>query len=228
MQENRSKQTPNKIVAMEQAKDNKAFEETYRYYLSQIADLDPAETASRLGCSREGQELLIPLYGRTYRVGPAGMVSPEGKRPIHAEVVLFSKHLLLAPEVPAEPREWASFQDFKDGAPFAAAFANQVEKGLAQDFSGRSQELEQACERLNGQDPQMGLSYTICRSFRALPRINVLLLFDEMDEEFPAEAKILFPDNINHYLDMECVAILGWLLKDYLRLAVGGREMSII
>ena len=54
------------------------------------------------------------------------------------------------------------------------------------------------------------------RRFRALPRVPLLLLFNDADEEFPAEARILFRANAERILDMECLAILGWLLSSKL------------
>jgi hypothetical protein len=208
-----------------------AFQAIYEDYLHQLAELDLFEQAGRLGLSllrEEGPELEIPLYGRSYRVSPRGIRPPSGERPLHAEVVLLSRYVLLAPRTPPPQKDWSAFKDFRDAAPFAGAFSVQVEASLARAFSGRAGNLEGACGELRGTDPQMGLAYTLCREFPALPSIRTLLLFDDADEEFPAEARILFPDNAAAFLDMECLAILGWLLKDFLRLSAGGSGMSIM
>jgi hypothetical protein len=58
-----------------------------------------------------------------------------------------------------------------------------------------------------------------------LPKIPVLLLFDDADEEFPAQCKVLFERRAEHYLDPECLAILGMLLSDFLNKAVPGDEL---
>jgi hypothetical protein len=208
-----------------------AFQAIYEDYLHQLAELDLSEQAGRLGLSllrEEGPELEIPLYGRSYRVSPRGIRPPSGERPLHAEVVLLSRYVLLAPRTPPPQKDWSAFKDFRDAAPFAGAFSVQVEAGLARAFSGRAEELERACDDLAGRDPYLGLSYTLCREFAALPGIRVMLLFNDRDEEFPAEARILFPDNAASFLDMECLAILGWLLKDLLRLAAGGEGLSLM
>jgi hypothetical protein len=53
--------------------------------------------------------------------------------------------------------------------------------------------------------------------FNALPRVPVLLLFNDADDEFPAHCSLLFEGRAEKYLDAECLAILGMLLSVYLR-----------
>ncbi len=54
--------------------------------------------------------------------------------------------------------------------------------------------------------------------FNALPKLPMVLLFNDRDEEFPAQAKILFEQRAEVYLDAECLAILGNLLFQRLTL----------
>ena len=48
----------------------------------------------------------------------------------------------------------------------------------------------------------------------------LLLLFNDKDEEFPAQCTVLFEKRTETYLDMECVAMVGMLFFDYLKTAV--------
>ncbi|MGD8762104.1 MAG: DUF3786 domain-containing protein [Desulfobacteraceae bacterium] len=43
-----------------------------------------------------------------------------------------------------------------------------------------------------------------------------MLLFNDKDEEFPAQCSVLFERRTENYLDMECVAMVGMLLYNYL------------
>lgn len=225
------------LSGLRESNPSEAFQEIYSDYLGQLAELDLTDRAKRLGLTllreggsaeNSGPELGIPLFGRVYGLSPQGILPPSGERPLHAEAVLLSRYILLAPQNPSAQKDWSAFRDFADAAPFAGAFATQVEKGLAESFSGRAEELERACSDLRGEDPDMGLAYTLCREFPALPGIRMVLLFNDADEEFPAESRILFPDNAADYLDMECLAILGWLLKDFLHLSAGGHGLSLM
>ena len=53
--------------------------------------------------------------------------------------------------------------------------------------------------------------------FKSLPKIPVLLLFNDSDEEFPAQCTVLFERSAENYLDMECLAMVGMLLFEWLK-----------
>ncbi len=213
---------------MDKVELSEAFQEVYDTYLKQIAEIDLAPRAPLLGGLMENQEMIVTLLTRVFRISPQGIFTPEGERPIHAETVVLSRYVLMCPGQPSQNTGWVSYKDFRDAAPFAGAYTNNVEKAIARNFQGRLPSLEAACNDLEGQEQGMDISYQLIRRFQALPRVPLLLLFNDVDEEFPAESKVLFPDNAADYLDMECLAILGWLLADYLNLAAGGTQISIM
>jgi hypothetical protein len=53
--------------------------------------------------------------------------------------------------------------------------------------------------------------------FNPLPRVPLLLLFNDADDEFPAHCSLLFERRAEKYLDAESLGILGMLLSVYLR-----------
>jgi hypothetical protein len=53
--------------------------------------------------------------------------------------------------------------------------------------------------------------------FDALPKVPILLLFNDLDSEFPAQSSVLFERRASKYLDVECLAMAGWLFSEYLR-----------
>jgi hypothetical protein len=197
------------------------FEQIYRDYLDQVGRLDLATTAESLGIVADGSSALIPLFGKPYSVSKDGISDPHGKQPIHSISVVLCKYLLLCPKRAPDDQDWVSFRDFKDSAPFVGGFVNNVERTIARDFSGRLNELETACKGLGGRPVEMGLSYQVAMSFVALPKVPLFLLFNDADEEFPSQCSVLFERRAESYLDMECLAILGWLLSDNLNRASG-------
>ena len=207
------------------------FEAIYTDYLKRIEELDLGQKARVVGGEINNSELVLPFLGKYYRISKDHLLDTEGKRPLHAVIVVLCQYLLLSPGEPVQDEDvgdWLSFRDFKDAAPFAGAFVSNVEKNIIQHFQGRLESLKWASEQIQGYEPDTGLSYDLIRVFPALPRMDLMLLFNDMDEEFPAECKVLFPDTADKYLDMECLAMAGWLLADYLRLQAGGKEMSIM
>ncbi|MDX2498063.1 MAG: DUF3786 domain-containing protein [Desulfobacterales bacterium] len=198
------------------------FMETYQNYLHQIAKIDMDSRSEKLGGTVEGNQVIISFFGRPYRISGQGIKDPSGEQPAIGISVVICKYLLLCPEIPSLDKEWVSYRDFKDAAPLAGSFVNNTERAIAHNFSGRLDELDGACKKLGGWNPGLDLSYQLTIKLYPLPKVPVLLLFDDVDEEFPAQCKVLFERRAEHYLDPECLAILGMLLSDFLNKAVHG------
>jgi hypothetical protein len=64
--------------------------------------------------------------------------------------------------------------------------------------------------------PGLDRAYQFAARFEALRRVPLLLLFNDDDEDFPAQCTLLFQRRAEKFLDMECLAICGWLLADTL------------
>ena len=192
------------------------FEETTKNYLAQLAGIDFLSRAKSLGIGMADGEALIPLLGKTYRVSLKGVFDPSGKEPTHAVSVVLCKYLLLCPDSTPRGEDWVSYKDFKDAGPFIGGFVNNTEKALVRYFSGRKDGLKLAGHNLGGHPPDLELSYQAVLQFDVLPKIPLLLLFNDKDEEFPAQCNLLFQKKAERYLDMECLAILGWFLTDTL------------
>jgi hypothetical protein len=155
-------------------------------------------------------------------------VDSSGKEPIHSVKVVLCQYLLHAPAVEPEEKDWVSYKDFKDASPFVGGFQNNTEKALAKNFAGRLETLRRACLRLGGRDPGLGWGYQLSMEFDPLPQVPILLLFNDADEEFPAQCLLLFERRAEKYLDMESMAILAWLLTDYLSQSLGDMGTTVM
>lgn len=189
-----------------------AFEQIYQDYLDQIRALDLGWIGPRLGVALEGEGVVIPLFGIPHRVSGAGIWDPGGKRPVHSVCVILSKYLILSPQWEPAGSEWVTYREFKDAAPFVGGFATHAERPISQAFAGRLYELEEAASRLGGQVVRTEVRADLAIRFQALPKVPMLMLFNDEDEDFPAQCSILFERRASRYLDMECLAILGWVL----------------
>ncbi len=197
------------------------FEKIYRDYLEQVAGADILSRAEKLGIQADKDETVIPFFSKSFSVSAKGITDPEGNTPTHAVNVVLCKYLLIfsaeelqteSPQMPA----WVSYRDFKDAAPFAGAFANNTERAIEGKFSGRLDALKTAGKSLGGYSPDIDLSHDLSMVFDALPKVPILLLFNDADDEFPAQCSVLFERRAEKYLDMECLAMVGWLLADHL------------
>jgi hypothetical protein len=95
-----------------------------------------------------------------------------------------------------------------------------VEGAVVETFAGRLADLEKAAKELGGYPPGEDFPYDACFRFDALPKIPMLLLFNDVDEEFPAKCTVLFQASAENYLDGECLAMLGAQLAGRLTLVL--------
>jgi hypothetical protein len=194
------------------------FEETYNDYLSRLAGIDLADAAACLGATMDEGRAVIPFLNRTYRVSKNGIIRDDGQRPQLGTCVILSRYLLMCPLNEPVKMEWASYRDFKDSGPLAAYWANDVEGALGEAFAGRLADLAKAAAQLGGYTPGEEFPYDACYRFDALPKIPMLLLFNDADDEFPAKCTILFQASAEEYLDGECLGMLGAQLAGRLRM----------
>jgi hypothetical protein len=192
------------------------YDRIRRQYLDEIFGSDYSSRLLELGVRANGNEIIIPFFKKSYRVSANGIFDPSGMQPSHSVSVVLCKYLLQCPDIHPVGDDWVSYRDFRDAAPFAGSFANNVERAIAGNFTGKLTELQGACLKLGGYPPRVSLSYHLAMQFDALPKVPILLLFNDLDSEFPAQSSVLFERRANRYLDVECLAMAGWLFSEYL------------
>jgi hypothetical protein len=131
--------------------------------------------------------------------------------------VILCKYLLLCPLIEPLGGNWLSYKDFKDAAPLIQAFSNTVTQPIAETFSNRLAELNVAGNKIGGYPPTDEYPYDLAMQFDALPKIPILLLFNDKDDEFPAQCSVLFEKRAEKFLDMECLAMVGMRFFEYLK-----------
>lgn len=192
------------------------FERIHSDYLEKVAGLDFTAIAERLMVTATADEVVVPLFGFDHRISARGVWGDNEQRPSHAVGVILFKYLLMCPQEAPGDDVWVTYKDFKDAAPFAGGFFNTAEKPIADRFAGRLDDLETACRKLNGKPAAVEVSSDLAVQFQALPKVPVVLLFNDHDEDFPASATVLFERCAQRYLDMECLAMIGMVLASWL------------
>lgn len=195
------------------------FDETYASYLSQIAKLDLCALHKPLGFEMDGDSAVMPLFDQTMRVGKDGLADEGGHTPGLSASVVLCKYLLMAPKVPPDPGPLKTFKDFADAAPLIHFFSQNVEGQIARSFSGHASRLIAACGETGGEPYANDWAYQVKFRFSGLPRIPVILLFNDAEEGFDAQCTFLFRSSVQYYLDMESLAMMGGLLAGSLQRA---------
>ena len=60
---------------------NPVFEKNYSYYLDEIAKVDFGEVKDTLACRVDGDQLVVPFFGREYRVSRSGITDAANRKP---------------------------------------------------------------------------------------------------------------------------------------------------
>lgn len=100
--------------------------------------------------------------------------------------------------------EWVSFEMLRDASPFAAAFCKGILLPLADLFCGREDLLRPAVETLGGAQAARN-SYWL-PAFACIP---VRLNFWDGDDEFPAQANLLFDRSAVDFIHVESVVTIA-------------------
>lgn len=193
-------------------KKSAVFEETYNNYLQQLAEIDYLSRADVLGARTSGDELVIAFYGKDYRISAGGITDVSGAKANFAICVVLCKYVLVCPRDVMPEGTWVTYREFRDAGPLIGYFNANTNKTIVSSFNGRLDLLAACAQKLGAAPMEDGAAYDLSLMFNALPRIPVLLRFNDGDEEFPAHCSILFRQSAEHYLDMESLAIAGTFL----------------
>ena len=196
------------------------FKKTYEKYLAQVDGVDFNLVKQKLGAEVEKNKIIIPLFGKPYKVSGAGISDQVGKQPMLDICVILCKYILLCPPIPPKGQDWVSFRDFKDSGPLTSYFINDVERAIATQFNGKLCDMKNACRILNGYSPDIEVAYDLSMQFDVLPKVPVVMLFNDADHEFSATCSVLFERRAENYLDPECLAMVGRCLFTYLKKVV--------
>lgn len=121
-------------------------------------------------------------------------------------------------DIPVASGILVPFRQVKRVYPFEAAYKRTVLKTLQEAFSGHVEELKNACEKLGGKPlPQGDVGYQLS----VYPFLDMAVYFWDADDEFEAQANMLFDSNITNFLHEENVVCVAADAVYYLTEAAG-------
>lgn len=184
------------------------YEKQREDWRRQFLTMDQADICRRLPeVQKTDTKLILWHYGRRFAVDrQSGEISVlSDSRPVDITPQLNIYTLFRYAQTAARlTGEWAPFRDLKDGSPFAAAFQNGILAPLAETFCGREERLEKAVRALRGE--RLGASGFLLPAFACIP---VKLLFWDGDDEFPAQANLLFDRSATDFIHIESIVTVA-------------------
>lgn len=117
---------------------------------------------------------------------------------------------------------WVPFRDVRGASPFTPAFERNVLMPFAKTFEGHTEELKKAAEAIGGISVKQGDAGYIIPAFDCIP---MQYLFWDGDDEFSAQANILYDYSVTDYIHVESTVSLA--TEGILRLAeTAGLELK--
>ncbi len=156
------------------------------------------------------QRLPIPYYGRVYFIDPrSGVITdaqcPGRKLPFATVMAIYHVFYYSKPK-PFPSGKWVPIRELREAGVFEHAFKKQNLEPFAKAFSGKADLLRQAGENL-GFCP-IGFS-DVGFEAKIYPFLSIRFLFWDGDDEFSAQANVLFDYNITDYVHAETAIMIG-------------------
>jgi hypothetical protein len=175
---------------------------------AQLSRLEPDEIAERSGCALDANgRYRLDFMGRAYTVDKSFVVR---RADTNEEVAAFIQSIMLMYLATADgtpPFEhWISFHDLPDGMFYEKAFRSYSGEELVRGLCGDVAAFKRAALRWPGTPIGLG---DAAFAFRVLPRVRLAVVMYAADEDFPAQARVLFEATAPHYLSTDGLAILG-------------------
>jgi hypothetical protein len=148
----------------------------------------------------------VPFLDRTYLLNPDGFEfsdsdAPEKEVPIQEQILVL--HYLMASAPPGLSGDWVSYREIPGASFYNAAFIKRAIDPMKKVFGQDPDGFQTAAGRLNGKPIEPG---DVGFEFDVFPRVPLQIILYTGDDEFPAEANILFDRSIEGILSPEDIA----------------------
>lgn len=184
-------------------------EQALRALLAKIAPADFHALAEACGASYLAgppEALQVDFLGLPHRITRDDVVALGGEAPsVWVKIFL----LIYATRAPGTrpAGEWASFRELPNTTSKSKSFEANTDR-IGRTFEGKIADLDRAVAQAGGRAEAFG-SADRAWAFRALPRVELLLLFWDRQEDFGARASLLVDRQILDYLDQEAIVFLA-------------------
>ena len=182
-------------------------------------EMDQEELIRKFQLEADEEFLYIIYFSKRFRIDRKnGFITEDGKSPGFDTVMNIYNTFYYSAAHPVASGNLVAFRQVKRVYPFEAAYRRTIIFRLQELFAGKTEELRKACEVLGGTLlPQGDVGYVL----PVFPFLNIAVLFWDKDEEFEAQANMLFDSEITEFMHEENVVCVAADAVYYLTLAAG-------
>ena len=195
------------------------YEQVIENWRRKFLEMDQVALIRKFDLEADDEALYITYFSRKLRIDRKnGVITDQGVRPGFDTVMNIYNTFYYAAEHPVASGNLVAFRQVKRVYPFEAAYRRTIIFRLQKTFSGKTAELKKACEILGGTPlPQGDVGYVL----PVFPFLNIAVLFWDTDEEFDAQANMLFDSEITEFMHEENVVCVAADAVYYLTRAAG-------
>lgn len=195
------------------------YDQVIENWRLKFLEMDQEELIRKFQLEADEEFLYIIYFSKRFRIDrKTGFITEDGKSPGFDTVMNIYNTFYYSAAHPVASGNLVAFRQVKKVYPFEAAYRRTIISRLQELFSGKTEELRKACEALGGTLlPQGDVGYVL----PVFPFLNIAVLFWDKDEEFEAQANMLFDSEITEFMHEENVVCVAADAVYYLTLAAG-------
>ena len=195
------------------------YDQVIENWRLKFLEMDQEELIRKFQLEADEEFLYIIYFSKRFRIDRKnGFITEDGKSPGFDTVMNIYNTFYYSAAHPVASGNLVAFRQVKRVYPFEAAYRRTIISRLQELFAGKTEELRKACEALGGTLlPQGDVGYVL----PVFPFLNIAVLFWDQDEEFEAQANMLFDSEITEFMHEENVVYVAADAVYYLTLAAG-------
>lgn len=195
------------------------YDQVIENWRLKFLEMDQEELIRKFQLEADEEFLYIIYFSKRFRIDRKnGFITEDGKSPGFDTVMNIYNTFYYSAAHPVASGNLVAFRQVKRVYPFEAAYRRTIIFRLQEFFAGKTEELRKACEALGGTLlPQGDVGYVL----PVFPFLNIAVLFWDKDEEFEAQANMLFDSEITEFMHEENVVCVAADAVYYLTLAAG-------
>lgn len=195
------------------------YDQVIENWRLKFLEMDQEELIRKFQLEADEEFLYIIYFSKRFRIDrKTGFITEDGKSPGFDTVMNIYNTFYYSAAHPVASGNLVAFRQVKRVYPFEAAYRRTIISRLQELFSGKTEELRKACEALGGTLlPQGDVGYVL----PVFPFLNIAVLFWDKDDEFEAQANMLFDSEITEFMHEENVVCVAADAVYYLTLAAG-------
>jgi len=182
---------------------------TLKHAKERLKEMDVADICQRSKASYSRKEgFFLSYLNYTLRIDPQNFAvySTDPKRSINPPLEALILHYLRDARTIRPTGKWVSYRELPSGGFYYPVFRARAENPLIKRLGSQPQLFKKAACSLGGEPAQYGdLAFKII----TFPRLTLVYILWTENEEFPANASILFDSSAENHLHIEDLAYLG-------------------